>query len=173
MRTRFDNKWQKTRGNLQVKKIVNVAAQFPLLHAFGVGFDQFRSIPEARRSQCIDYARYMLAFELDDEIDAAAAFLKAIGLNNVPQESSYVRSEYLAHLYRSWRKGIDKYPKEMPIGVFGMAALVLNSKIRIVEDLKPNFLVAVAKDKRTKVEKFLQMTVNFEPWSEDQYRWQF
>jgi hypothetical protein len=173
VRTRFDNGWQKTRGNLQVKKIVNVAAQFPLLHAFGVGFDQFRSIPEARRSQCMDYARYMLAYELDDEIDAAAAFLKAIGINTLPRDDSYVRSEYLAYLYSFWRKGSEKYPSVMPIGVFGMAALVLNSKMRIVESYKPHFLVSVTISKRKSIEEFLQHTTKFESWPDEDVLFQF
>jgi hypothetical protein len=173
VRTRFDNKWQKTRGNLDVRKIVNIVGQFPTLHAFGVGFEQFRSIPEARRSQCIDYARYMLAFELDDEIDGAAAFLKAIGVNIWVKDDNYVRSDYLHYLYGYWRKGSTKHPKDMPIGVFAMAALILKSRIRIVEDIKPHFLVPVTIDKRSRVEHFLSATEGFEPWPEEDVLWKF
>lgn len=173
MRTRFNNKWQKTRGNLSVRKIVNIVGQFPTLHAYGVGFDQFRSIPEARRSQCIDYARYMLAFELDDEIDGAAAFLKAIGVNIWIKDHNYVRSDYLLHLYKYWRKGSNKHPREMPMGVFAVAALSLKSRIRIVDSIKPNFLIPVTRDKRRKVEQFLTLTARFEPWPEEDIVWKF
>jgi len=173
VRTRFDNKWQKTRGNLDVRKIVSVVAQFPTLHAYGIGFDAFRTIPEATRSKKIDYARYMLAFELDDEIDGAASFLKAIGLCVSIRDEHYVQSSYLVHLYESWRKSTNKHPKVMPLGVFAVAAMILNSRIRVVEGIKPHFLVPVTQDKRAKVEAYLEMTEGFERWPEEKIGWQF
>jgi len=172
VRTRFNNKWQKTRGNVDVRKIVKVVGQFPLLHAYGVGFGQFRSIPEATRSKCIDYARYMLAFELDDEIDAAFAFLKAVGISQCGREQHYVRTEYLLELYSYWRKGTEKYPEFLPIGVFGVAAFLLKANIRVAEELKPHFLVPVSIDKRAKVEKFLEATRGFKRWEDSQIYWQ-
>jgi hypothetical protein len=173
VRTRFNNKWQKTRGNVDVRKIVKIVGQFPLLHAYGVGFAEFRNIPEATRSKCIDYARYMLAFELDDEIDAAYAFLKAVGISQAGREQHYVRTEYLLELYSYWRKGTEKYPKYLPTGVFGVAAFLLKANIRIVEELKPHFLVPVSIEKRAKVEKFLEATCGFKRWEDCEMRWQF
>lgn len=173
MRTRFNNKWHKTRGNVDVRKIVKVVGQFPLLHAYGVGFADFRSIPEATRSKCIDYARYMLAFELDDEIDAAHAFFKAVGVSQAGREQHFVRTEYLLHLYSYWRKGTEKYPEYLPIGVFGVAALLMKAKIRVAEEMKPHFLVPVSILKRASVEEFLEATGGFERWDDSQIYWQY
>ena len=171
MRTRFDNKWQKTRGNLDVRKIVNSLIQYPTLHAYGVGFDAFRSIPEAQRSKKIDYARYMLAFELDDEIDAAARLLKALGIAVYAKDEHYVRSDYLLYLYSHWRENTEKYPKIMPEGVFAVASLVLNSRVRVAEELKPHFLVPIHTEKRKKIEEYLRFTKRYEPWPDEQIFW--
>ena len=171
MRTRFDNNWEKTRGNLKIEKIIKVVGQFPTLHAYGVGFKMFLGIPEANRSKAIDYARYMLAFELDDEIDAAYAFLKTIGINVKNKSENFVRSDYLEYLYSYWRREGKKHPEVMPIGVFALAALMLDANLRIVEGLKPHFLIPVSRDKRSKVESYLELTQGFKPWDDEQIFW--
>lgn len=71
------------------------------MHAYGIGFGLFSCIPEQTRSQAIDYARYMLTYELDDEIDACVSFIKAVGGSEISIPTNYVRSEYLLHLYAS------------------------------------------------------------------------
>jgi hypothetical protein len=172
VRTRFNNKWEKTRGNIKVEKIVKAVGQFPLLHAYGVGFAQFRNIPEATRSKCIDYARYMLAFELDDEIDAAYRFFKAIGISKYPRNEHYVRSQYVEHLYATWRKDVN-YPEYIPLGVFGLAALLLGTKIRIIEGLKPHFLIPILREKREKVESYLDLRMGYKRWDDADIYWNF
>lgn len=173
MRTRAISRVKKTIGGADLKKINKIIFDFPLLHAYGVGFDIFRSIPEQTRSKAIDYARYMLAFELDDEIDAAIFFIKAIGAKSKPRIDNYVRCEYLLHLYKYWRKGTEKYPRVMPIGVFCLAALYEQGKVRIVQELKPNFLVAVSTEKRRKIENYLEATQGFQRWPEEKIFWSF
>jgi hypothetical protein len=169
MRTRVNNGWESTQGGIKVKKIVNIVAQFPILHAYGVGFDQFRSIPEQNRSKAIDYARYMLAFELDLEIDTAVRFFKILGIKKTQKKEFFVSSDYLKYLYSYWRKsGSGDAPKEMPIGVFAMAALILDTSVRVEERAKPNFYIAVSTLKRNRVEKYLKQTTGFEKWPEDQ-----
>lgn len=162
------------------KKIVEISARFPLLHAYGVGYDEFRSIPEEKRGKILDYAKYMLAFELDLEIEAAHFFLKAVGLRKNPKNHNYVKADYLLYLYRYWARqftsaktGKSKWPKEVPLGVFAMAALLAGGRVRIVEELKPNYLIAVWDERRWRLEKYLQMTTKFKKPDEKRVLWDF
>jgi len=162
------------------KKIVEVSANFPLLHAYGIGFDEFRSIPEEKRGRVLDYAKYMLAFELDFEIEAAHCFLKAVGLRKNPKNRNYVKADYLAYMYQYWRQGFivaktgrPKWPKEMPLGVFAMAALLAYGRVRVVEKLKPNFLIAVWDERRWRLEKYLELTTKFKKPDEKRVLWDF
>lgn len=173
MRTRFENKWDKTRGGLKIHKIKKIVNDFPLLHAYGIGFSMFGNIPEHTRRDAVDYARYMLAFELDDEIDAGVQFLKILGGVKFPQDSSYLRSEYLLHLYSYWRRSMTRAPEVMPLGVLAMSALMLNGSVRVIETLKPNYLVGVSKLKRLRVEEYLAFTQKFQKWPEEQTSWSF
>lgn len=168
MRTRFNNSWESTRGGIKVKKIINCVAQFPILHAYGVGFDQFRTIPEQNRSKAIDYARYMLAFELDLEIDTAVTFFKILGIKRTQKKEFFVRSEYLQYLYKYWRKsGSGNAPQEMPVGVFAIAALLLDGAVKVEEQAKPGFFIALSTLKRNRVEKYLQQVTEFKKWPEE------
>lgn len=173
MRTRFENKWDRTRGGLKIDKIKKIVNDFPLLHAYGIGFAMFGSIPEHTRRDAVDYSRYMLAFELDDEIDAGVMFLKALGGVVSAHNDCYLRSEYLLHLYSYWRLELLKAPEIMPLGVLAVSALMLNGSVRVLENLKPNYLIGVSREKRIKVEKYLAFTKNFQKWPEEQTTWSF
>lgn len=162
------------------KKIVEISARFPLLHAYGVGYDEFRKIPEEKRGKVLDYAKYMLAFELDLEIDAAYFFLKAVGIRKNALNSNYVKADYLAYMYEYWRRffisaktGESKWPKEMPLGVFAMAALLSGGRVRVVEELKPNYLIAVTDERRRRLEKYLSATTKFKTPDESRFKWDF
>lgn len=179
MKTRAVGKKQLC-NHIYTKKIVEVAANFPLLHAYGIGFDEFRTIPEEKRGKVLDYAKYMLAFELDLEIEAAYFFLKAVGLRKNPKNKNYVKADYLEYMYQYWRQGFilakygrSKWPKEMPLGVFAMAALLSHGRVRVVEELKPNFLIAVWDDRRRRLENYLQLTTKFKKPDEKRVLWDF
>ena len=180
MKRRAIGKLQLDNNNLETKKIVEVSANFPLLHAYGIGFEEFRSIPEDKRGKVLDYAKYMLAYELDLEIEAAYFFFRAVGLSKYPKDQNYVKADYLAYMYRYWRQqfgnsryGLSKWPKEVPLGVFAMSALLSYGKIRVVEELKPNYLIAVREDLRRKVEDYLQRTTKFKKPDEKRFVWDF
>lgn len=154
-------------------KIEKVIANFPTMHAYGIGFGMFSQVPEQTRSKAIDYARYMLAYELDDEIDASVSFIKAIGGSQFSIDDNYTRSDYLLHLYSAWRKDLGDGPKDIPVGCMAMATLIIGSHVRVVEGFKPNFLVCVSKLKRERVESYLALRTGFQKWPEDKILWSF
>jgi len=172
LRTRT-NKWDKTPGGIKLAKIHKVVKDFPLLHAYGVGFGMFGCIPEQIRSQIIDYARYMLGYELDHEIDAALSFIKTLGGITTPHNENYVRSEYLSHLYATWRLEQLRAPERMPQGCFAVAALMINGSVRVVEALKPNFLVGIGIRKRDRLEEYLVATKGYQRWPDEKVFWSF
>lgn len=160
-------------------RVVNIVARFPLLHAYGIGFDDFRKLPEHRRAQVMDYCKYILAYELDDEIVAAARFLRLVGSRIGPTDRHYVKADYIEHVYQYWnstmlvKSGKTKYPKEMPLGVFALAALAINIKVRVVEELKPNFLIATSIERLRRLEKFLAATTKFKVPPRSKYTWTY
>lgn len=173
MRTRFDNKWDKTRGGLKICKIKKIVDDFPLLHAYGIGFHMFGSVPEHTRREAVDYSRYMLAYELDDEIDAGVKFIKTLGGVQRAHNDCYLKTEYLLYLYSHWRRQLTNAPEIMPLGVFAMSALMLNGCVRVIETLKPHYLVGVSRSKRIRVEKYLAHTSDFQKWPEEKMSWSF
>ena len=179
MKTRAVGKKQ-LENYVYTKKIVEVSANFPLLHAYGIGFEEFRTVPEEKRGKVLDYAKYMLAYELDKEITAACFFFRAIGLRKNSMNRNYVKADYLAHMYEYWRRqfgytrfGDSRWPKEMPLGVFAMAALLSNGRVRVVEELKPNYLIAVRDESRRTLEDYLQRTTKFKTPDEKRVLWDF
>ena len=173
MRTRPDTKWDRTPGGLRLNQIQKVITDFPLLHAYGVGFSMFGTIPEQTRSKAIDYARYMLGFELDYEIDAAVSFIKVLGGLRQAHSENYVRSQYLLHLYDTWRLTHSKAPKIMPVGCIAMATLVTGGSVRVVESLKPHFLVGISSLRRQRIENYLVQVKGFQRWPDEEVYWSF
>lgn len=155
-----------TQCNLSVLKIVDIVSRFPLLHAWGIGFDKFRQLPEHSRMRAMDYAKYILAYELDDEIDGAYMFMRAVSGRTMYESSNYVKASYLTYMYSFWRKISDKHPEEVPLGCFIVGALIRGQRIRIIEALKPDFLINCGKQKRKNIEWYLQSCTDFEPWDE-------
>jgi len=152
--------------NLSVLKIVDIVSRFPLLHAWGIGFDKFRQLPEESRMRAMDYAKYILAYELDDEIDGAYMFMRSVAGRTMYGSANYVKASYLVYMYDFWRTISDKHPVEVPLGCFVVAALIRGQRIRIIEDLKPDFLINCGKQRRKQIEEYLQSCTDFMPWDE-------
>lgn len=153
-----------TRAYLSVRKIIDIVRRFPLLHAYGIGLDMFREVPEQYRMRAVDYAKFMLAYELDDEIDGAALFFRKIDGPEPNKSFDYVRGSYLLYIYSYWRKISGHHPEVMPVGAFIVGALITGKKIRIHEGLKPDFLVSMKTMRRAVVERFLEENYDFRRW---------
>jgi hypothetical protein len=61
----------------------------------------------------------------------------------------------------------------MPVGCIAMATLVTGGSVRVIESLKPNFLVGVSKLKRQRVESYLAQVKGFQKWPDEEIYWSF
>lgn len=145
-----------TRGSLSVAKILDITTKFPLLHAYGVGLDIFRELPEQYRMRVMDYAKFILQYCLDDEIDDARRFFKAIKCSGKPHHYYYVKVSYLQHVYRSFIKTKRVFIPEVPYGAFIVAGLSLGQRVKIIPSLKPDCLINVQRGAFQKMEKMLE-----------------
>lgn len=157
----------RTEGNLSVGKILDITKKFPLLHAYGVGLDIFRELPEQYRMRSMEYAKFLLAYCLDDEIDDARAFLKDLKCSGSSQSPLYVRVSYLEVLFSYWRRPKPTVLEFVPPGAFIVAALAIGQRIKIIPSMKPDCLMQVTKINLRMMEKTLAKRYGFEPWPKD------
>lgn len=148
--TRFTRTW------VQDEEIFDIVFRFPTLHAYGVGFKAFESLPEDRRLAAIEYSKYLLAYCLDEEIDSAMIFLRALNCHeHRPKVSWYVKLSYLMGLYRSWRKMTGRCHEYVPPGCFIFAALFYGQGVHVRPELRPDCLITIPKMRREYLENYL------------------
>lgn len=157
----------RTEGNLSVGKILDITTKFPLLHAYGVGLDIFRDLPEQYRMRSMEYAKFLLAYCLDDEIDNARAFLRYLKCNGTSVSGFYVKISYLQELYSYWRLPKPSFHEFVPPGAFVLAALAVGQRVKIVPSIKPDCLMLITKRELGKMERALQKQYGFQPWPND------
>jgi hypothetical protein len=147
----------------EIRRIVGTV---PLLHAYGMGIEVFRNMPEQNRMRAVEYAKYLLAHELKYEIESATRFLSALRMGARPtyqwQKCNWVRSTHLEYVYKYWQKVTNLYAKEIPKGCFAVASFILKKPIFVVDKLKPDFLINVTKDDLKRLEIYLHSEYDFE-----------
>lgn len=153
-----------TQIGLSATKVIDVVSRFPLLHAYGVGLDIFRSVPEQYRMRAIDYAKWMLAYALDDEIDSCYMFLEALHLDRVaPTAKPFIRGTYLLEMHKHWRKMSGKHTSDVTVGTLAAAALLHGHRVRIVEAIKPDCYITVPVKRLRWYENYLADKYGFTP----------
>lgn len=160
-----------TQCGLSVKKVVDVVSRFPSLHAYGVGFDIFRELPEQYRMRGMDYAKYMLAYKLDDEIDACVMFLRAARTRKFSNGVDWVRCSYLLYVYSYWRRLHGHHPVEIPNGCMAVAALLVGQRVTDVPSIRPDYLVSVTKRGMKALENYLMFEFGMEAWPDERKRY--
>lgn len=171
MRVRSRQKDQTVNG-LRTTKIIDIVSRFALLHAYGVGLDVFRQLPEQQRMRGIEYAKWMLAYALDDEIDSAYMFFKALHCDRITgYKNHYVRSSYVEYLYSFWRQISGSCEKIVPVGAYIVAALLIGQRVFFTPGTKPQVFITIPQKRLRFLEQYLQNNFDFHPWSESEYRW--
>lgn len=152
-----DNRWRSTRTWIEDREMIDIAFQFPTLHAFGVGFKMFKDMPEDKRLAAIEYSKYLLAYCMRDEIDSAMQFMRALLAHEQQAKVSwYVKLSYLMGLYRSWRKISERPAEKVPPGAFIVAALFYGQGVHIRPELRPDCLITIPKMRREYLENYLE-----------------
>lgn len=147
--------------------IVDITRRFTSLHAYGIGLNVFRELPEFSRINAIEYSRYMLAFELDDEIDSCCVFLDAMHCNQKTAIKVYLRCSYLLHLYQGWRHLNTDTEKVIPPGAMVVAALLKAQKVKVPTFLRPDCLIAVNRARYRYMVSYLKKRFQFVDWDDD------
>lgn len=157
-----ERKKKKTRDGHNTRQIVDIVNGFAMLHAYGVGLDVFHEVPVQDRMKSIDYAKVLLAYYLDDEIDSACRFLDALGAKNaVMHPHNYVRVSYLMHMYQYWQTLSGRGEKHVPLGCFIVAGMLFNQRIGVRDELRPDALLTVPTGKRKYIEDYLTQETDF------------
>lgn len=156
-----------TDRNLNCGCIIDIAQRYTALHAYGVGLDVFRELPEFSRAQAMDYAKYILAFELDDEIDSASAFLEAMHCARFKTKRIYLRCSYLLHLYTYWRLVNPTHMKNVPPGALIVAALLLGERVKVPMKIRPDSLIAMNEARSKYMVEYLAKHFDFVDWSDE------
>jgi hypothetical protein len=160
-----------TQVGIRTSKIIDIVSRYALLHAYGIGLDQFRELPEQSRMRSIDYAKWLLAFALDDEIDSGYLFFRAMKCHEFKSKAcNYVHSSYLQYIYSFWRKLSGSCEADVPLGCFAVAALILDQKVMFTHASKPCFYTTVPSKRLAFMEEFLEKSSSFKPWRKEQYR---
>jgi len=162
MRRRSPRVFQTPHG-ISVLKIGDVVSRFPLLHAYGLGFEIFRELPEHARMRGMDFAKFALAYALDDEIDSALLFLKSMRRKTSRSGRHHVRCSYLIRMYRYWRRLSGKHPVRMPPGAMMTAALLLGQRVTAVPSLKPDGLISMHQKHFVWLEQYLVKNYGMRP----------
>lgn len=171
MRIRSKNTDQTPNG-LRTTKIVDIVSRYALLHAYGVGLDVFRQLPEQQRMRGIEYAKWMLAYALDNEIDSAYLFLKALHCDRIKgYKNHYVKSGYIEYIYTFWRQLSGTCEKTVPLGAYIVAALLIGQRVFFTPGTKPEVFITIPQKRLRALEVYLQKNFSFTPWDESQYRW--
>lgn len=119
--------------------------------------------------KAIEYSRFMLAFCLDTEIDAAAWFLKVIDPEPALLGGVWVTREYLIFLYQHWRTITYRFPEEVPDGAFLMGALILGKKVKIMGALETSWAIRVKRFKLSEVETTLKRLYDMPEFEGEKY----
>jgi hypothetical protein len=154
MRRRSDKVFQ-TRHGHSVLKIADIVSRFPLLHAYGVGFEVFREMPDHVRMRAMDFAKFTLAYALDDEIDSAIMFFKVMRRKNTLPGKHQVRCSYLIRMYHHWRRLSGTHVSAMPYGAMMVGALMLGQRVTAVPTLKPDALISMHEGQFKRMEQYL------------------
>jgi len=173
VRTRSDGTVQ-TGNGIRVSKIVDIVSRYAMLHAYGVGLDIFRQLPEHQRMRGIEFSKWMLAYALDDEIDSAFMFYKALHCDRFhPHGRNFVKVSYLEYMYGYWRRlsGINK--EHVPLGCFIVSALLIGQRVFYTPDSKPLVYITISRKRMRALEKFLERQFDFKRWPEETYRWEY
>lgn len=170
MRTRAQK--DQTPNGIRTTKIVDIVSRYALLHAYGVGLDIFRQLPEQQRMRGIEYAKWMLAYALDDEIDSAYLFYKALHCDRFhPHGHNFVKAPYLEYMYGYWRQLSGTCKKEIPLGCFIVSALLIGQRVFFTPDSKPLVYITVSRKRMRSIEEYLEKQFDFRKWPEEKYRW--
>lgn len=170
MRTRARGVSQ-TQCGIRTTKIVDIVCRYALLHAYGIGLDIFRQLPEQQRMRGIEYAKWMLAFALDDEIDSAYLFFKSLSCDRFkPHSENFVKSTYLEYMYGYWRQLSGTCEKFVPQGAYIVAGLLTGQRIFFTPHSKPIFYMTIPRKRMVVMEDFLERNYDFKRWSEEEYR---
>lgn len=173
MRTRAAGKDQTPNG-IRTTKIVDIVSRYALLHAYGVGLDIFRQLPEQQRMRGIEYAKWMLAYALDDEIDSAFLFYKALHCDRfLPHGHNFVKASYLEYMYGYWRQLSGTCKKDVPLGCFIVAALLIGQRVFFTPETKPLVYITISRKRMRAIEDYLESQFEFRKWPEEEYRWSF
>lgn len=136
----------RTLEGIYVKHIVQCVDKFPLLHAFGVGLEPFKSFSDKKRIPAFNYSRYLLSHCLDTEIDNSIRLMMKMGRPSWETTPFYVSTEYLLLVYkyfRSARAMRRKMPKHLPLGTLILAALLRGNRVVVNYEIKPHALVGI------------------------------
>jgi len=170
VRKRAGGKVQTDTG-IRTAKIVDIVSRFSLLHAYGVGLDVFRQLPEQQRMRGIEYAKWLLAFALDDEIDSAYLFFKALHCDRFhPKSENFVCSAYLEYMYGYWRQLSGTCDKEVPLGAYIVAGLLSGQRIFFTKKSKPGFYMTIPLKRRTAMEGYLERHFDFKRWPDEDFK---
>jgi hypothetical protein len=173
VRTRATGKEQ-TNNGLRTSKIVDIVSRYPLLHAYGVGLDIFRQLPEQQRMRGIEYAKWMLAYALDDEIDSTFLFYRALHCDRFnPHGHNFVKASYLEYMYGYWRQLSGTCKKEVPLGCFIVGALMIGQRVFFTPDSKPQVYITISRKRMRAIEDYLERQFDFKKLPEEEYRWSF
>jgi hypothetical protein len=173
VRTRARGKDQTVNG-LRTTKVVDIVSRYALLHAYGVGLDVFRQLPEQQRMRGIEYAKWMLAYALDDEIDSAYLFFKALHCDRfLPHGHNFVKVSYLEYMYGYWRQLSGTCERVVPIGAFIVGALLIGQRVFFTPGSKPLVYITVSRKRMRAIEDYLESQYAFRKWPEEEYRWSF
>lgn len=158
---------------IRTTKIVDIVSRYALLHAYGIGLDQFRELPEQSRMRGIDFAKWLLAYALDDEIDSAYLFFKALHCDKwAPNTDNYTHLSYLQYMYGFWRTLSGTCDEYIPIGAYAVAALITGQKVMFTPETKPMFYVSIPAKRFVFMEDFLEKNFSFQRWEPSRYRFE-
>lgn len=162
-----------TQCGIRTTKIVDIVCRYALLHAYGIGLDIFRQLPEQQRMRGIEYAKWMLAYALDDEIDSAYLFFRALSCDRFkPHSENFVKSTYLEYMYGYWRQLSGTCQKVVPQGAFIVAGLLSGQRIFFTPQSKPHFYMTIPRKRMLVMEDYLERNYDFKRWPEADYRYE-
>jgi len=156
---------------IRALKIIDIVSRYALLHAYGIGLDVFRQLPDQQRMRGIEYAKWMLAFALDDEIDSAFLFFKALHCDRFkPKSENFVCSAYLEYMYGYWRQLSGTCEKTVPLGAYIVAGLLSGQRIFFTKKSKPGFYMTIPPKRRVAIESYLERNYDFKRWPEEEFK---